>query len=834
MPKNNKGKNLIQTLIMKKISQLVVIILTFSFSCTLGAQTVVKGFVRDSLSRDAEVGAVIQFFKSGEDRPAAYSVTDSLGRFERVFNTPGDYFLLLQNMGRKTVRKGFKLDGQQEFDFGEILIQDDASTIDAATVQTMRTLVKLDVNKLTYNVEANPDSKSGTVLDMLRKVPMVTVDGQDRITVNGSSDFKVYVDGKPNQMLSSNPSQILKVMPASAVKDIEVITNPGARFDAEGAGGVLNLITGAAAGGSSAVADGLYGSTTIGATTKGAVNGSLFLNAKKDKFTVGLNAAVSRQRLNGISYDTYQKNLSDGVTLSNHTGMDQKSPIVYADLNASYEIDSRNLLSGSFGLTGMNQHVKGSSAIQADGSDMYSYISELTTEYGASQVNGSLDFQHSSADVPGRTMTLSYRYAGTPINSESINRLGSFSGSIPMMPDNRTVGDDNSVENTLQLDYTTPLGAGQSLSSGLKYIHRHNSADDKYYIGGDPWVFDRGTSMLYDHFNSIGAAYSEYTGTFGKFTLTAGLRYEMTWQKVQYGEGYGHDFDSRFGDLVPSASLQYSISAMQNIGLTFNRRIQRPGITYLNPYVDRSSLTYISYGNSDLTSARNDIVSVVYNYYNPKWVVSLTGRYSHCGSGISQYSFYEDGVLNMTYGNIVNEDNTGLTAFINWTAGPKTRIYTNSAFGYGVFSSSELGMSNSGWNWNCLIGLQQTLPASFMLSANLTAIGRTWNLQGWSDGMSMAIIGLSKGFLGDKLRLTAQVASNLGTGDMVMETLAAGKGYETRNVITIPIRQAGIGLTYTFGKQGFQVKKARKTINNDDLINNTNGQAPGTGVQVGL
>ena len=143
-------------------------------------------------------------------------------------------------------------------------------------------------------------------------------------------------------------------------------------------------------------------------------------------------------------------------------------------------------------------------------------------------------------------------------------------------------------------------------------------------------------------------------------------------------------------------------------------------------------------------------------------------------------------------------------------------------------------MSNSGWNWNCLIGLQQTLPASFMLSANLTATGRTWNLQGWSDGMSMAIIGLSKGFLGDKLRLTAQVASNLGTGDMVMETLAAGKGYETRNVITIPIRQAGIGLTYTFGKQGFQVKKARKTINNDDLINNTNGQAPGTGVQVGL
>ena len=798
------------------------------------SQTSVKGVVLDSLSRDAEVGAVIQFFKAGADQPSSYSVTDSTGRFIRQFNTEGDYRLLISNVGRKSVSRDFRVGDKAEVDFGEILIQDDAQTLNSATVQAMKTLVKLDVGKLTYKAEEDPDSKTGTVLDMLRKVPMVTVDGQDNITVNGSSNFKVYVDGKPNQMLSSSPSQVFKVMPASAVKEIEVITNPGAKYDAEGAGGVLNLVTGAAAGGSSAVADGMYGSTTIGATTKGSVNGSLFLNAKKDKLTVGLNAAVSRQRLNGISYDMSQKNLSDGVTLDNCTTMDQKSPIVYADLNASYEIDSRNLLSGSFGLIGLNQQVDGSSSISSDGAVPYSYVSGLTMDYGMKQMNGSLDFQHSSADVPGRTVTLSYRYSGAPVNSETINRLGSFSGQFPMIPDNRTVGNDNSMENTFQLDFTTPVGKAQSLSSGLKYIRRHNSADDKYYTGGDGWMFDRGASMVYDHFNSIGAAYSEYTGTFGKVTLIAGLRYEMTWQKVEYGEGYGHDFDTRFGDFVPSATLQYTISAMQNVGITFNRRIQRPGITYLNPYVDRSSLTYINYGNSDLTSARNDIVSVVYNYFNPKWVVSLTGRYNHCGSGISQYSFYKDGILNTTYGNIVTENNTGLTAFINWTAGPKTRIYTNSSFGYGVFSSDELGMSNSGWNWNCMLGLQQTLPADFMLSTNLNAAGRTWNLQGWNGGMSIAVIGLSKGFLQDKLRLTAQVASNFNTGDLLVKSLAAGKDYENRTIVSVPIRQAGIGLTYTFGKQGFQVKKARRTINNDDVINNSSGKAPGSDVKVGM
>ena len=799
-------------------------------------QTKVRGTVVDSLSGNPEVGAIIQFFEAGGSQAIAYSVTDSLGVFSRDFNAPGDYGMLLQNLGRKSVSMAFKVGGEKELDLGTIKVQDDAQTLEGASVQAMKTLVKLDVGKLTYKVEEDPDSKAGTVLDMLRKVPMVTVDAQDKITVNGSSNFKVYVDGKPNQMLSSNPSQILKVMPASAVKDIEVITNPGAKYDAEGVGGVLNLITGAAAGQGSAISDGVYGSVSAGATSQGSLSGSVYLNAKKDKLTVGLNTSLYRQHLDGVKVEDLQKNTLSGTGVSNSIGMDQRTPLLSTELSASYEIDSRNLLSGSFGLMGFNQHADGTSRIAMDGEGGYSYSSAILSKYRSNNVNGSLDFQHSAKDVPGRTFTLSYRYSGTPLDYDYTNRFSDFSGSIPTMADQKSEGDDNTQENTFQADFTTPLGQGHSLSSGLKYIRRHNSADDKLYLGsGTSWEYDKAGSMVYDHSSNIGAAYSEYTGTFGKVTLTTGLRYEYTWQKVEYGQGYGHDFDSHFGDFVPSATLQYSISPMQNVGLTFNRRIQRPGITYLNPYVDKTSLTYISYGNSDLTSARNDILSLVYNYFSPKWVVSLTGRYSHCGSGISEYRFYKDGILNQTYGNILREDNTGLTAFINWTASPKTRIFTNSGFGYGDYSSKELGQSNHGWNWNAMIGLQQTLPADIMLSANLVSSGKTWDLNGWNGGMSMAMVGLSRSFLGEKLRLTIQAVSNLDKGGMLIKSFSAGTGYETSRRIEVPIRQVGFGLTYTFGKQGFQVKKAGKTIKNDDVINNSNGQAPGSGAgQVGM
>ena len=813
---------------MKTISRLTLSLILLASSFGAGAQTLVKGTVADSLSRQPVEGSVIQFFKAGEEQPAAYSVTDSTGAFSRTFQQAGKYEMVLQNLGWKNVRRVLDLPGEGECDLGTILVQEDSETLNSASVQAMKTLVRLDVGKLTYKVEEDPDSKTGTVLDMLRKVPMVTVDGQDNITVNGSSNFKVYVDGKPNQMLSSNPSQILKAMPAAAIKDIEVITNPGAKYDAEGAGGILNLITGMTAGASTTVPDGFYGSVTLGVTSKGE-NASVFASVKKGKLTLGVNSAVGEQKLGGITFVSEQKNLVSGTSLNTDLVQKQESPFAYADINASYEVDDRNLISGSFGLTGFYQKAASSALVDMTGPDGYSYDYDQNTKSNNTGLNASLDYQHTSADVPGRTLTLSYRYSGAPTGIEYTTRFSS--GPYPMY-DRRSQGNDNSQENTFQVDYTTPLGQGHSLSSGLKFIDRHNSADDNIYFafdGGDKWTWDGITSMLYDHFNEIGALYSEYTGTFGKFQAVAGLRYEQTWQQVRYGRGNGKDFNTSFGDLVPNASLQYNISAMQNVGVTYNRRISRPGITFLNPYVERSSPTYISYGNTNLTSARSDILSLVYNFYNPKWVVSLTGRYAHSGSGISAYSFFgSGGVLNTTYGNIVSEDNTGLTAFINLTAGPKTRIYTNTSFGYSSFKSKEMDMSNGGWSWNTVLGVQQTLPSDILLSFNLTGSGRTWNLQGWTGGYSLAIVGLSKGLLEDRLRITVQAATNINQGNLLVENLVAGKDNETWSKVEVPIRQVGVGLTWNFGKQGFQVKKTRKTINNDDVINNTNGQTPGT------
>ena len=254
---------------MKRI--LTTLIIAVLASTALHAQSsVVCGAVLDSLTRQGEPAAVIQFYKAPDmEKPVAFTTTDADGKFCQRLTGAGDYVLLFSGIGRQERRLPFTLAGEESFSLGEILIVDDVQALKSASVTAQRPLVKMEVDRMTYNVADDVDSKTTTVLEMLRKVPMVTVDGQDNITVNGSSSFQVTVDGKPSQMFSGNPSQIFKMMPASSVKDIQVITNPGVRYDAEGVGGVLNLVTNREATGGQSVADGFYGSLRAMGSTRG-------------------------------------------------------------------------------------------------------------------------------------------------------------------------------------------------------------------------------------------------------------------------------------------------------------------------------------------------------------------------------------------------------------------------------------------------------------------------------------------------------------------------------------------------------------------------------------
>ena len=810
---------------MKKF---ILILTALLAGLTASAQEIrtVKGVVLDSLTRQGEPAAILQFYKVDDPSKAvAFTTTDENGFFTHTFTVKGKYYLLFDNMGRKQIRRDFTINGEEVIDLGEILAQDAAEMLKAGTVTAMRPLVKMEVDKMTYNVEDDVDSKTSTVLDMLRKVPMVSVDGQDNISVNGSSSFVVYVDGKPNQMMSQNPGQIFKMMPASSVKNIEVVTNPGVRYDAEGVGGVLNITTNKAVTGGQSAADGMYGTLRAQASTRG-YGGGLFGSIQQGKFALSANINGMQNRSAGtvMGMNRVQDN---GFSTSTHTESNMSMPMLMGNLSASYEIDGQNLVSATLGLMHFgtnNTSGTVNTMLFAPGTEAFTYTGTTESIMTRNSISAGADYQHTWADFPGRTFTLSYQYNGAPSVNNTLNTFNA--GSIPGfdLTDRKSDGRTGSTDHTLQADFTTPIGMFYSLSTGAKYIDRHNSSSQQDYLwDGTKFVVNPLSSLDYDFYNRIGAAYAELSGSFGTVGVKGGVRYEHTWQSYN-SSAQTSAFSTDYGSLVPTASLQWSPSMSQNIGISYNMRISRPGISYLNPYVDTTDPTALTYGNTDLEVERGHNVSLVYSAYTPKVMVNATLRYSYTGNGISSYSFYdENNLLNTTYGNIVTSQSTGLNAYMMINPTNKTRIMVNGGLTYSDISSAQLNQANSGWAYNLMVGGQQTLPWDIRLSANAIMMGSQVTLQGRTTGMSMAMVGLTKSFLNDRLSFSVNGMLPLAKGfEMSMSSHTVGNGFVSDMSTTIPMRQITFQVSWTFGKQGnYSTKRASRTIQNEDQLNST-------------
>ena len=702
----------------------------------------------------------------------------------------------------------------------------DTLALDGSAVVAQKILVKMDADKVTYKVEDDVDAKTSTVLDMLRKVPMVSVDGQDNITVNGSSSFQVYVDGKPNQMLSANPSQILKMMPATAVKHIEVITNPGAKYDAEGVGGVLNLITGTqqSQGGGSKALDGQYGSVTLQGSTRG-FGGGLYYGLQKGKWAFSLSGNASKTYVNGAeSLSERTQKLASGDFVTRTEGVaDIQTPFYNGSFNLSYEIDSLNLITVGAGYTGTTLRSDSDFQTTFAGPLMeYAYGGNVFGKTATNSITANMDYQHTWADNPKRSLVVSYQFSGTPTDSDVNNTFAQAE-----MQDRRTDGFTNSSSHTAQADFSTPLGASQGrvLNAGAKFIARHNSSDQSSFIqdGDGGYVYLPEGGVDYDFYNNIGALYAEYDGTFGPVGVKAGARYEHTWQNVAFARSPEKDFSLNYGNLVPNFSLQYNISMVQNIGLTYNMRISRPGITYLNPFVDDfSDPSAKSYGNPDLKAETGHNISLAYNFFSPKWIVNMTLRQGFVRNGMSAYSFYDDEhIMNTTYGNIVSSSTSGLNAYVIWIPGQKTRVILNGSTGYTYISSRQLDRKNSGWTYTALLGVQQTLPWDLRLSANAIASGRTVTLQGWSSGMLVGTLGLTKTFLEDRLSVSLSGLTHLTGGrGLKIKSVSEDKDFVSHTVTSIPLRMISLNLSFSFGKQDkVNVRKSRKTIEQDSQLN---------------
>ena len=809
---------------MKQVRVFFVMMVMMMTSQVMMAQTTVKGVLMDETLGEAEPFATVRVFKAGKtEKPVAMFLTNENGEFKQEVKGKGRFDIVFSSIGKEDLKQTVTLGQENPLDMGTLYIKENATMLKGVEIVAQKPLVKMDVDKMTYNVAEDEDSKSNTVLDMLRKVPMVTVDGQDNITVNGSSSFKVYVDGMPNVMFSSNPSMVFKSMPATAVKSIEVLTNPGAKYDAEGAAGVLNIIMNKQDGQSVQSMNGFNGTVRASAGNK-QLGGSVFINGQQGKLSYSANVMTSYNTPGNTTTETEQLQ-DNGNSQLMTSDNDLKTPFTMGSLTLGYQIDSMSVLNLTAQVNSMTMKTNGTSMTTINNGGQgtgFSYGSTTDMKNSRTSFNGSLDYQRFFNKDHTQSLALTYQLNYSPAKTEMTNIFNTQS-TLMDLTNRYSESKNNTTNHTFQADYTMPIGTGQTLSLGAKLQLHDATADSKYYLKD---VYDPSSSSDYEYKNSILAGYGEYAGNFNKVGVKAGLRYEHTWQDVEYHLGNGEDFTKNYGSLVPTASLQYTLSQSSNLGLTYNMRISRPGISYLNPYVDKTNPIAISYGNPELGVEKNHNLSLVYNLFTPKLMVNLNLHHNFVDNAISQYSFYDaENLLNTTYGNIVKRHQTGLNGYVNYLLTKDTRIFFNGGVNYLDLRSDALAQSNSGWTANAMVGLQQTLPWDLKLSAFAITSTKNYTLQGWSGGFNLVTASLSKSLLKDKLNLSVSGILGLNSGGKLnIESENRGKDFVSRTSVKVPIYGVTFTVSYTFGNSKVKTKQHTSRVENDFIEQQSQGE----------
>lgn len=800
----------------------------------------ITGVVADSVTHEGEPYATLTITRADSTaKPVKQALTDIKGRFSISSSGTGSYLLMVRSMGRKPMQRAYTVDATtRTIDLGTLLLQDGGNQLETVEVVAYKPLVKADVDKIAYSVEDDPEANTNTVIEMLKKVPMVTVDGQDNIRVNGNSSFKIYVNGKPNNMMTKNPKEVLKSMPASSIKKIEVITNPGPKYDAEGVGGILNIVTeGKGPEG--------YNATFSGRANNSSYGGGLYATVKQGKLTMSVNYnASSNHSPKGYTYSDRSQIGTDG-TVTSSTVADGytkgHSQWQGGDVEASYEIDTLRLITGSFSLSKFTSKRDALntafSTVPATGQRLYGYRSPSHSKENWDDYSASLDYQRSFS-VKDRLLTLSYRLESSPSTSDSRylytdrEAADDWQTFIDRMRDQRMDGDENTMEHTFQIDYTTPFAKHHTWEAGVKYILRRNKSDnDRYNLGtGDKdETYDSDNSSHYRHHNDILAAYTGYGLTLDKWSARLGMRYEHTLQKVEYLLGRGTNFHKNFDDLVPSARLGYKFSDATNLSLGYKMRINRPGIWYLNPYLDDRIPDAISQGNPNLDTEKSHAVDLQFSSYNSKLTYTLTGTYRFVNNSIESVDRLVndrdiEGLPNPTgkdviyssYANIGHIQYAGLMAYANWTPITNTRITLNGSVGYSHMSDGQ-SLRNHGWCTNIDASLQQTFAKTWIFNASYYVQTPQPTLQGKDARYQWYNFSLSKSFMDKRLTLTAYIINPFGKRYFCYRSETVADNFRTTASSSWCQLYYGVSVRFRIGKLKAQVKRAERSVENDDV-----------------
>lgn len=760
------------------------------------------------------------------------NITDDKGKFKLEDVKTGNYKLSVSFIGylEKEV-SGVNLTlSKPDFNAGDIILEQDNVTLAEVEVVEEAPLVEMKIDKVVYNAEKDVTNAGGDAADVLRKVPMLSVDLEGNVSLRGSQNLQILINGKPSGMFANGTADALKMIPADQIKNVEVITSPTAKYDGEGSGGIINIIT------QKKQVQG-YNISLNGSVGTRQNNGNIGINATKGRLGFNANAGFWHSWPNDAQIEFLRKDFEGpvtnstyaqyGVATTSRTGFFGKAGLTY-DINAFHNISSSINFRG-FGFDNDSE----TNATFNDFNSLFQEITDRTQD--ANTLNAGFDWTtdyRRTFKEEGKEFSMGFQLNGNVSNLDS--DISSTSTSTLLNFLEHQINDGDNREYTSQVDYVHPFGKKVKLEIGAKSVIRRINSDyqfEQFNYDQDKFDIDESRTNVFDYEQDVYAGYASFTINLPKdIGIVAGARYEHTSIGGEF-ESQIDPFENSYDNLLPSIIVSKKTNMFSSVKLSYNQRIQRPSLFFVNPYRNDTDRRNVSQGNPELEPELVHQIDLGYNTFLKGLVLSTSLYYKRTEDLIESIVVVnEDGISESIFQNVGLNNSIGFNTFASktfnkvWTVRGNFNIFT-----YNAESSLEnYNVTNDGLQYNFFASTSYTFKKGWKAEAFGFYRAAERTLQGEKTSFWMTSVGFQKEFWDKRASLGIRIVDPFNKYKSFRTDLE-GETFTQKSEFKVPFRSFGLNFRYTFGKLDFKAKTSRSKINNNDQKSGGDGQQGGGG-----
>lgn len=764
------------------------------------------------------------------------ALCDDKGKFSIDRIGGGTYQIVITFIGyqTRTINEVKVNGGNDVINLGEIKINTSTQTLKEVTIEAQRAMIEEKVDRTVYNAENDATNRGGDATDVLRKVPMLSVDLDGNVTMRGSQNIKVLINNKPSTIAASSVADALKQIPADMIKTVEVITSPSARYDAEGSAGIINIVTKKnTLSGASLNLDGsagLRGSNLglNGSYRKGKMGFSL---GGFGRASYNVKGAFQNEQRSDFT-DPATNELIDNVTVQNAATRNRNMFGRYT-LGWDYDINKNNFITASvmYGVRNGNQNQDFLlTETFRNNKFIRSILEDSETKDNSGNVDVSLNYTHAFAKPQQELNILTLFSRNNRTNNFVRDSLNQDNEEILKRLKNEN--QSYNQESTIQIDYQNPIGKMQMIEFGGKNITRQVTSDYQYFQAygvDEPYVAIENQQFgnVFDYNQNITGGYTSYTLTTPKnYSLKAGARYEYTTIDAKFeNSSSGEVKIPSYGSLVPSVNLSKKLKSGNTVKIAYNRRIQRPSLQFLNPNIQSANPKNITVGNPNLEPEFTNNFELGYNTFIKSTFLTFSTFVRNTNNSIQ--SLREPNrpgsdTIRTTYANIGQEDAYGFGVFGNVNVSNKLSLNGGTDVYYAVLdnnsSDPRFAASNKGWVASVRAMGSYNFAKGWGLQLFSFYRGRQVQLQGSQGGFGIYSLSLKRD-LKDKRGSIGIGAENFFTNSMKIRSESQSPAFTQISTNTLYNTSVKVNFSYRIGKMSMdsQPRRRRKSISNDDL-----------------